>query len=534
MARRSLTRKRRTMDNADQLNGTDVDDQPKVDWFIFVAGTLILLTIVVPAAIAPEWTSHKIAIAYDFITKTFGVYYIIAAVAITFFLLTIAFGRKGGRLLGPPGTKPEHSTFAWASMLFCTGIGSSLIYWGAAEWAMYYEAPPFGVEPRSDAAIMWGATYGMFHWGPIAWALYCLPTVAFCCSYHIRELPILRLSAACEGVLGDYANRWPGRVIDLLFIVGLLGTAATGLAFGSELVASAFTRFSHATPLPDLEDGFAMQFTIMIVATLLIAYSVYRGLDKGIKVLSVINATMVLVLLAFVLIVGPTGFILEMGVTSLGHMAQNFIKMMTWTDPLARAPFVESWTIFYWAWWLALGPFVGMFVAKISRGRTLREVIFGMLGWGSLGCALFFMILGNYAMHLELSGAYPVVEKIAEMGPSWAIAAIIELLPMGVFWLLFVSTVGMIFTATTYDSATYTLAAGATQYLRSDQHPIRMHRVYWAFALGLLPSALLFLGGLDPLRTASVLASFPLLFVYVILGFSIVAMLREPPRDSEV
>jgi len=521
------------MESPEQESANATNDQPRVDWFIFIAGSAILLMIVLPAAFAPSWTSNKIDIAYRFITQTFGIYYIIAAVAITVFLMWIALSRKGSRLLGPPGTKPAYSTFSWASMLFCTGIGSSLIYWGAAEWAMYYESPPFGVESRSDEAIMWGATYGMFHWGPLAWALYCLPTIAFCCSYHIRELPILRLSAACEGILGRYSNLWPGRLIDLLFIVGLLGTASTGLAFGTELVASTFTRFSQSTPLPDLEDGFGMQLSIMILATLLIAYSVYKGLDKGIKVLSVINATLVLILIVFVLIVGPTGFILDMVVVSLGHLAQNFIKMMTWTDPLARADFVESWTIFYWAWWLALGPFVGMFVAKISRGRTLREVIFGMLGWGSLGCALFFIILGNYALHLELSGAYPVVEKIFDMSPSWAIAAIIELLPMGVFWLLFVSIVGLIFAATTYDSATYTLAAGATQYLRSDQHPIRMHRVYWAFALGLLPSALLFMGGLDPLRTASVLASLPLLFVYVLLAMSITVMLREPAGIAE-
>ncbi len=519
------------MDNSTNASGDRDNDQPKVDWFIFIAGSALLLTIVIPAAVAPDWTAHKIGIAYDFITQKFGIYYIIAAIATTVFLLSIAVSHKGRRILGPPGTKPSYSTFAWASMLFCTGIGSALIYWSAAEWAMYYQAPPFGVAPRSHEAIMWGATYGIFHWGPLAWSLYALPTVAFACSYHIRGTPILRLSAACAGVLKSYANRWPGRIIDLLFIVGLLGTAATGLAFGMELIASAFTRFSLATPLPDLEDGFGMQLTIMILATLLIAYSVYRGLDKGIKVLSLINATLVLVLIGFVFLVGPTGFILEMGVVSLGHLAQNFIKMMTWTDPLGKSNFVESWTIFYWAWWLALGPFVGMFVAKISRGRTLREVIFGMIGWGSLGCAMFFIVLGNYALELELTGAYPVVEKISEMGPSWTIAAIIELLPMGTFWLLFVAVVGMIFTATTYDSATYTLAAGATKYLRSDQHPIRMHRVYWAFALGMLPSALLFVGGLDPLRTASVLASLPLLFVYVILGLSIVVMLRESEED---
>ncbi|MBT8078064.1 MAG: BCCT family transporter [Gammaproteobacteria bacterium] len=520
------------MEQPDQSPDTRKPEQPKIDWFILIAGTAILLALVLPAAFAPAWTSHKIDLAYEFITKKFGIYYIIAAITITVFLLAIAFSRHGGRKLGPAGVRPVYSSFAWGSMLFCTGIGASLIYWGAAEWAMYYDSPPFGVAARSDQAIIWGATYGMFHWGPLAWALYCLPTIAFCCSYHIREMPILRLSAACSGVLGKYTGRWPGRIIDLLFIVGLLGTAATGLAFGTELVSSTFTRFSRSTLLPDLDDGFGMQLSIMILATLLIAYSVYRGLDKGIKILSVINATLVLVLIGFVLIVGPTKFILEMGVLSLGHLAQNFIRMMTWTDPLARAEFVESWTIFYWAWWLALGPFVGMFVAKISRGRTLREVIFGMMAWGSLGCALFFIVLGNYALDLELSSAYPVVEKIFAESPSWTIAAILEMLPMGKFWLLFVAVVALIFTATTYDSATYTLAAGATKSLRTDQHPIRMHRVYWAITLGLLPSALLFLGGLDPLRTASVLASFPLLFVYVILIFSIIAMLREPEADA--
>jgi BCCT family betaine/carnitine transporter len=322
-------------------------------------------------------------------------------------------------------------------------------------------------------------------------------------------------------MLKGQTDKWPGRVIDLLFIVGLLGTAATGLAFGTSIVSSAITR------LTGLPDDFTMQFVILVTVTSLIAFSVYRGLDKGIKVLSVINAFLVLLFLAFVLIVGPTGFILEMGVTSIGHLFQNFIKMATWTDPLRKAQFVETWTIFYWAWWIALGPFVGMFVAKISRGRTLREVVFGMLGYGSLGCALFFIVLGNYAMDLDLNGVYPVAEQALGDSPSKAIAAIIELLPFGKFWLAFIAVVGIIFTATTYDSASYTLSAGATRYLKADEHPIRPHRVYWAIALGFLPAVLLFLGGLTALQTASVVASVPLLLVYILLVGSIIKTLQS-------
>ena len=498
--------------------------KPEIDWFIFIGGTLLLLAVIVPIVVAPQWSLSVINESFDFLTQQFGVYYIIAACAVMIFLLWIGISNFGGIVLGPDGVAPSHSRFSWAAMLFCTGIGSALIYWGATEWAFYYSAPPFSVEPRSDEAMLWASSYGLFHWGPVGWSLYCLPAVAFCCSYHIRQVPVLRLSAACSSVLKDYTDRWPGRVIDLLFIVGLLGTAATGLGFGTSLVSSAVTR------LTGLPDGFQMQLVIVILATGLIAYSVFRGLDKGIKVLSIINACLALVLVSYVLGVGPTRFILEMGVTSIGHVLQNFVKMITWTDPAAKSDFVESWTIFYYAWWIALGPFVGMFVAKISRGRTIREVIFGMIGWGSLGCALFFIILGNYALDLDLRGVYPVAQQAVNESPSAAIAAIIELLPFGSFWLLFTAVIALIFTATTYDSASYTLAAGATRFLNPDEHPVRAHRVYWAIALGFLPAVLLYLGKLRALQTASVVASIPLLLVYILLAWSILKTLKEHSR----
>ena len=496
-------------------------NESQIDWFIFVVGTALLVAVVVPIVVAPEWSFGVINAARKFVTNEFGVYYVWAACLIFVFLVWLSISRFGGIVLGPEGMAAQYSKFSWAAMLFCTGIGSSLIYWGAAEWAFYIGNPPYGVTPHSEEAKLWASTYGMFHWGPVAWGMYCLPTIAFCCSYHIRGIPVLRLSAACSGVLKGQTEKWPGRVIDLLFIVGLLGTAATGLGFGSAIVASAITR------LTGLPDNFGMQLIILTVATSLIAYSVYRGLDKGIKVLSVINATLVLVFIAFVLLVGPTTFILEMGITSLGHMLQNFIRMSTWTDPFQHAQFVEDWTIFYWAWWIALGPFVGMFVAKISRGRTMREIVFGMLGYGSLGCALFFIVLGNYALNLELSGAYPVAEQALGESPSAAIAGILELLPFGAFWLVFIAIVGIIFTATTYDSASYTLSAGATRYLKPDEHPQRMHRVYWAIALGFLPAVLLYLERLEALQTASIVASVPLLLVYILLAWSIARTLKN-------
>ncbi|MFP6641371.1 MAG: BCCT family transporter [Myxococcota bacterium] len=492
----------------------------RIDWLIFTLGSLLLLCAIVPILILPEQTSELIDDLFKWLTRELGIVYVILAISVLVFLLYLAFSRFGQVRLGE--AKPTHSNFSWAAMLFCAGIGASLLYWGAAEWVFYYTAPPFGVEPRSREAIAWASSYGLFHWGPIGWAFYCLPTIALGVSYHRQKIPVLRLSAACAPLLGGRTDHLPGRLIDLLLIVGLLGTAATGLGLGTSVVASAITR------LTGLEDGFGMQAAVITLATLLIAASVYRGLDQGIKVLSNVNAVLALVFILFVLVAGPTLFILEMGVTSVGTLVQNFVRMSTWTDPLARADFVESWTVFYWAWWLALGPFIGMFVCKISEGRSIRAVIFGMLGWGSLGCGLFFIVLGNYALFLELEQIYPVVEQALTLSPSVALAGIVELLPLGSFWLAYLALVGLIFIATTYDSASYTLAAGATRFLPEHAHPARWHRVFWAIALGLLPFSLLFLGGLRVLQTASVVASVPLLAVYVMLAISTLKMLRSP------
>jgi BCCT family betaine/carnitine transporter len=198
------------MKAAETTDGVADTNTPRIDWFIFAGGSLLLLAVVIPIIVAPQWSELQIAEAFGYITEEMGIFYIIAACTILVYLLVIAFGKNGGLVLGPPGVEPAYSKFSWVAMLFCTGIGASLVYWGATEWTFYYDGPPFSIEPRSDEAVLWASSYGMFHWGPLAWAMYCLPTVAFCVSYHIKETPILRLSAACMGVLGEYAQRCPG------------------------------------------------------------------------------------------------------------------------------------------------------------------------------------------------------------------------------------------------------------------------------------------------------------------------------------
>jgi BCCT family betaine/carnitine transporter len=217
---------------------------------------------------------------------------------------------------------------------------------------------------------------------------------------------------------------------------------------------------------------------------------------------------------------------LNTSINSIGLMAQNFIRMNTWTDVFTNSGFVKSWTIFYWAWWIAYGPFVGLFVARISSGRTIRQVISGMLAYGSLGGAMFYMILGNYGLHLELTEVVSVTSILTNDGAPTAIVAILEQLPFAAVIITVFALIALIFSATTYDSASYILASCATKELKAMEDPVRWHRLFWAVALAVLPLTLMFLGGLTTIQSATLVVSLPLVFVGVLMAVSLVKQLQ--------
>ena len=491
-----------------------------IDKPTFLGALGLLLAVTIPLMLYPEQGARVVLDAKDFLTENFGFLYLLLGAGAGIFMLYIAFSDIGRISLGHPDEKPEFSTLSWAAMLFCAGIGASILYWGTIEWAYYYEAPPFSVTPRSTEAIEWATAYPIFHWGITGWALYCLPTLAIAYGYFVRGLPSLRLSANCRPVIGDAADGWLGRLIDLIFMVGLLGAAGTGIGLAVPLISTGLSR------LFGVEDTFGLNIAVIVAVTATFSASVWYGLEKGIQRLSRWNIILTLLLLAFVLIVGPTVFILDTGTNALGQMLQNFIKMNFWTDPIDETGFVESWTIFYWAWWIALAPFMGMFVARISKGRTLREVVIGMIGIGPAGCLIFFTILGNYALKLELDGALSVTSQLQTEGAPYAITSVILSLPAGVAALALFCLVSLVYMATTYDSAAYTLALGATRRLAMGDHPPRWHRLFWAVVVGIIPLALMYLGGLKAFQTASIAVSLPLVAVGVLLAVALVKSLR--------
>jgi BCCT family betaine/carnitine transporter len=258
----------------------------------------------------------------------------------------------------------------------------------------------------------------------------------------------------------------------------------------------------------------------------LFAISVYMGIERGIKRLSDLNVYLALGFLAYIVIAGPTIFILKSSVSTVGFMAENFIRMMTWTDPIADQGFVESWTIFYWAWWIAFALPIGIFVTRISRGRTIRQVVLSMIFFGSLGCWLFYFVIGNYSLSLELDQATSVTGSLAENGMYITVANIISTLPLSTLALSWFALVSIISVATTYDSASYTLASTATWELKEGDDPARWHRLFWAGVLGMLPILMMWVGGLQIIRSGVLIASLPLLFVGVAMAVSLWKSLR--------
>jgi BCCT family betaine/carnitine transporter len=493
----------------------------KVDWPSFGASVAIILLVSIPLVLFPESGGKILTELYGFISSNFGFLYLVAGTAVTVLLLWLALGRYGKIRLAAGDERPEFNDASWAAMLFCAGVGAGLMYWAPIEWAYYIEAPPYGLESGSTAAVEWASAYGIFHWGPTAWAFYCLPTIAIAYPYYVKQVPFLRLSTSCHYFFQGEEETRAERLIDWLFMIGLLGGAGTSLGFSTPMIAACIGRITG------WEVDFGLEIGVVLISVLMFAISVWLGLKKGIKRLSDFNMWLAFILLGFVLIVGPTIFLLKTSVNSIGLIAQNFIRMNTWTDGFTESAFVENWTIFYWAWWIAYGPFVGLFVTRISRGRTIRQVIFGMLGYGSLGAAMFYMILGNFSLSLEITETLAVSSVLADEGGPAAIVATLDQLPFAVIVIAAFAVISLVFSATTYDSASYILASCATRRLLPGEDPDRWHRVFWAMALAVLPLTLMFIGGLKIVQTATLIVSLPLIFVGVLMAVSLVMQLRS-------
>lgn len=498
---------------------------PSTDPGVFLPSLALALVAGAWLVVAPETAARQAADAMAFITSRFGWLFMLTAAATLVFALWLAFGRYGHVKLGQPEDAPEYSELSWAAMMFSAGIGVGLVSWAFVEPIYYFTDPPLGIAPRSSSAAEWAHMYAQFHWGFVPWALYAVPTVPIAYALYVRDTPFLRISVASEGVLRTPARRRLEPLIDTLVIVGMIGGAATSLGLGVPLVSA----FAHE--LTGIPDGFGLRVGVLAIWTALFGTSVYHGLKAGIRRLADLNIVLAVLVVIFVLLAGPTVFLLTLTANSFGLMLDNFVRMSFWLDPIDHGGFPDAWTLFYWAWWIAYAPLMALFFGRISRGRTIRRTVLGIMTWGPLGCLSFMAVCGGYALHLELTGALPVAEILAEHGNARAVAAIIAAMPAGPLVTAVFTVLSFIFLATTLDSVAYVLASISMRDLPGDVEPDRRLRLVWAFALAFVAVGLLVVDGLATVQATSVITALPLVPVLGILVASLLVWLDEDFGD---
>lgn len=497
-----------------------INNEKKLDKPLMAISLSVILFVVIGLAIYPEQGNAIASQLFSTLTNQFGDVFLLFGFFSVITLAFIALGKYGNIKLGED--KPEYSQFTYLAMMVCAGLGSATVYWAFVEWGYYYMAPPFGIEPNSPLAAEWATSYNMFHWGISAWSLYCIASLPVAYSFHVRKNPQLKLSAVCESIMGKYYNAVVGKAIDTIFIFSCVGAMGITLGLSVPMVTAGIAS------LMGIESSFGMNVGLMLFITAIFSVSSYVGIEKGMSKLSDWNTKLAILFVLLILVVGPTSFIIDQMTNGYGLMLQNFIRMSLWTDPVEGGSFPTSWTVFYWAYWMTYVPFMALFVTKVSKGRTLKEVIVSMVIGGSAGCFIFFGVLGSFSMNVHLTEILDVTKLMNESGGSATVIAVLKTLPFSAVFLIIFIVMSTLFLATTLDSASFTLAATSTGKLDENANPPTALRLFWCLILAAVPLTMMFIDApLSTVQTLAIVASLPLMVVIFIMLYGFKKWLKE-------
>ncbi|WP_162944335.1 BCCT family transporter [Paenibacillus aceti] len=479
--------------------------KPQIDWSITIPSLLILLAISFFFLFANVSSNSLLSTIFELTTNVFGGIYQIYIFLVLLLLGYVSVSKIGNIRLGEG--PPPHSTLSWGSMLFCSCIGSSILYWGLIEWGYYMMSPPFGLEPMSSQAAEISVGYTMFHWGLSGWATYAMAAVIIAFYYFVKKIPNLRISVAC-GFTKENGKEKFGKIVDTFVIIGLSAGVAVSAAIGTPMISQGLYHLFGIVP------SLVGNIIIALFLAFLFGASAISGINKGVKFLSNFNSIIALGFILYVALAGSTSFIANNAANSLGVMLQNFSYMSFYTDPINKSGFPQNWTVFYWAWWISYVPIMGLFIAKISRGRTIRQVAVSTTIMGSVGSWLFQTVLGGYGIDKQLSGSVDTIGKLQAGGDYEAIIALLNSLPFGNIVIFAFIIITFIFLTTTCDSSAYILASIATKDITDDMDPSKFCRLLWSIAIIAWPIVLLIVGGIDAAKLCSVLGSIPILFIF--------------------
>ncbi len=468
-----------------------------------------------------NFAKHLIAQTYSVIVENFGSSYLILTIFCFIFLILISLSKYGNYVLGGSNSSTEFSYFSWIGMLFCSGIGGGIIYWSGVEWAYYVEIPQFNIKPYSDESYSLASAYGLFHWGISAWSIYGIPAIALSIAFYKYNLNSLRLSSSLKGLgFKNIESSFFGRLIDLIFVLATVGAAGGTIGSYIPMLSSGFSS------LLDIKNGLHIDIGVIILCVGLFGFSVYKGLDKGIRNLSNFNLILALIFICLIIISTDLTELIKSSFLGIKFSIIYFWDMST-LGISAPSEFAKEWTIFYWAWWVAFGPLVGLFIARISKGRSIRQVIFGMLFFGTLGTWLFYLVLGGYSMNGEINNDLNVIQSMKEIGHAETAILVIKSLPMNVFMLIIFCIITIVFITTSYDSMSYVISSHVLKTEGNIKDPHKNLRLSWAIILGVLPAVLVLYSDHSVALDLILITSLPLLFIYPLMALSIVRELSS-------
>ncbi len=492
-------------------------DSRAFDPLIFWVSASITVAFVLWSLLFPENMNTVINGVFGWTTRFWGWLYLVTAVALVLACFGLMGNKYGKMKLGLPEDKPEFSNFSWFAMLFGSAIAAGIVFWGPAEPAYHYMTPPpfFGGDPKTPQAAANAMTYSFFHWGLSAWAIYAMLTIPLAHACYTKGLPF-KFSSAFYYVIGDRVYGTWGKVLDIFAVFATLGGLATTTGLVALQLSSGF-KYQYGVEL-----GSSGIYLIIGVLTVIFTFAVYTGLEKGVKIIGDVNMYVFAGVWFFVLIFGPTIFLIDLTTNSLGQYLYYFLPLSLYTAPGIEGNWLGSWTIFYWAWWMSWAPFVAIFIARISKGRSIRETI---------AATLFLPTLGNFLWYGVIGGAgikYDVTGTLEKHGVESAIFAIAQHLPLSG-----VLAVCLIFLITTFFlTSANSAAVSLAMFVSGHETPGRNLRAFWGIALGAVAAVLAGGGSLKAIQTASIATAFPLMFLLLLVIYGTFKGLNAYRQDE--
>ena len=486
---------------------------------------IILLTLTL---MYKEQAASAFSATQTFVSDQFGWFLILTVNILLIYSIFLAFGRFRKVRIGGQDAKPEFSTRSWFAMLFSAGMGIGVIYWSVAEPITHFSTTPFLAQSGTVDAAQVGMVTTFLHWGLHAWAVYAVVGLALAFFAYNWGLP-LTVRSLFYPLLGERIYGWIGDVVDTIAVLSTMFGITTVLGLGAGQI-SAGAAYIFGTP-----DNITVEVGIIAFITAIATMSVVAGLDGGVKRLSDLNIGVAVVLLVFILIVGPTVFIFNGFIQNVGYYLQNLVFLGTWGETYEGGTWQNTWTVFYWAWWVSWAPFVGIFIARISKGRTVKEFMLGVILVPSIVCFFWFSAFGGTALHQALNGVGDIVGAVDENFATAFFVMVSELPMSGI--ISFIAVV-LIFTFFVTSSDSGSLVIDSITAGGKDDAPV-MQRVFWAITEGVVAAVLLVGGGLTALQTAVLVLGLPFSVVILFVCYSLYLGLKAEfldevlPRENE-